>query len=345
MTLCGIGEMGELYMRSPHMAAGYLGLDDATKQKFLQNPFNPDNPRDRLYRTGDIGRYMPDGVGASHRQPAIGRPRASVLTMHALHIVLLLGMAASGVRWPRGRSGQDPWLPCRAGRDRHAPLAGRGRPDAPFACGGKSASRRQENGRLRECRAPQHPSIRENVTVLRRDINEEHVLVSYFVPHNDNFDVSEIRAYLKTKLPVYAVPSRTWLRGATRRTLAGIIGTQLVTARPGCCRELQCSCRCGSCRSRPTARSTRTSCPSRTPQRCGSDWSRRRRGAPTRSPCHATCSSRAWYDFNLSASERHRMVGSCPPDLRHPIPLGARTGGDLVRGAAGAGRRRARQLF
>jgi len=67
MTLCGIGEMGELYMRSPHMAAGYLGLDDATKLKFLQNPFNPDNPRDRLYRTGDIGRYMPDGVGASCR--------------------------------------------------------------------------------------------------------------------------------------------------------------------------------------------------------------------------------------------------------------------------------------
>jgi acyl-CoA synthetase (AMP-forming)/AMP-acid ligase II len=64
MTRCGIGEMGELYMRSPHMAAGYLGLDDATRLKFLQNPFNPTNPRDRLYRTGDIGRYLPDGVGA-----------------------------------------------------------------------------------------------------------------------------------------------------------------------------------------------------------------------------------------------------------------------------------------
>ena len=72
MMRCGIGEMGELYMRSPHMAAGYLGLDDATKQKFLQNPFSPSNPRDRLYRTGDIGRYLPDGIG---RKTASFAPR------------------------------------------------------------------------------------------------------------------------------------------------------------------------------------------------------------------------------------------------------------------------------
>jgi hypothetical protein len=51
--------------------------------------------------------------------------------------------------------------------------------------------------------------VRENVTVLRRDINEEHVLVSYFVPHTDDFDVADIRAHLKSKLPIYAVPTRT----------------------------------------------------------------------------------------------------------------------------------------
>ena len=54
--------------------------------------------------------------------------------------------------------------------------------------------------------------------------------MSYFVPHNDNFDVSEIRAYLKTKLPVYAVPSRTWPRAAARRALAGFRGAHLGTA-------------------------------------------------------------------------------------------------------------------
>ncbi len=63
MKQAGIGEMGEIYSRSPHMAAGYLGLEDATKLKFLQNPFNEKNPNDRLYRTGDLGRYMPDGIG------------------------------------------------------------------------------------------------------------------------------------------------------------------------------------------------------------------------------------------------------------------------------------------
>ena len=53
----------------------------------------------------------------------------------------------------------------------------------------------------------QHPSIRENVTIVRRDINEEHVLVSYFVPHSDVFEIADIRNHLKTKLPSYAVPS------------------------------------------------------------------------------------------------------------------------------------------
>jgi len=61
--LTGIGEMGEIYTRSPHMAAGYLGLEEATKLKFLQNPFRPQDLTDRFYRTGDLGRYMPSGIG------------------------------------------------------------------------------------------------------------------------------------------------------------------------------------------------------------------------------------------------------------------------------------------
>ena len=53
----------------------------------------------------------------------------------------------------------------------------------------------------------QHPDVRENVTVVRRDIDEEHVLVSYFVPTNDDFDVAKIRTHLREKLPGYAVPT------------------------------------------------------------------------------------------------------------------------------------------
>eukprot|EP00911_Craspedida_sp_UC1_P002464 UC1_evm1s1834 len=59
-TSAGIGELAELYVRSPHMSAGYLGLPDKTAEKFLVNPVTQE-PGDRLYRTGDLGRYQADG--------------------------------------------------------------------------------------------------------------------------------------------------------------------------------------------------------------------------------------------------------------------------------------------
>ena len=58
--LAGVGELGEIYMRSHHMAAGYLGDDVLTAERFLANP-HTETPGDRLYRTGDLGRYLPDG--------------------------------------------------------------------------------------------------------------------------------------------------------------------------------------------------------------------------------------------------------------------------------------------
>ena len=58
--LCGIGELGEIHVRSPHLAAGYLGDPELTAEKFLANPFTGD-AADRLYRSGDMGRYLPDG--------------------------------------------------------------------------------------------------------------------------------------------------------------------------------------------------------------------------------------------------------------------------------------------
>ena len=58
--LAGIGELGEVFVRSPHLAAGYIGDDERTQQMFVNNPFT-DDPTDRLYRTGELGRYMPNG--------------------------------------------------------------------------------------------------------------------------------------------------------------------------------------------------------------------------------------------------------------------------------------------
>ena len=47
------------------MAKGYLGLPEDTKEKFLPNVFVDEahrSPTDRLYKTGDVGRYLPSGI-------------------------------------------------------------------------------------------------------------------------------------------------------------------------------------------------------------------------------------------------------------------------------------------
>jgi amino acid adenylation domain-containing protein len=58
--LAGIGEVGEICVRSPHLARGYLGDEAATGARFPCNPFTG-QADDRIYRTGDLGRYLPDG--------------------------------------------------------------------------------------------------------------------------------------------------------------------------------------------------------------------------------------------------------------------------------------------
>ncbi len=58
--LAGVGEAGEIYMRSRHLARGYLDDDALTAERFLANPFTA-SAGDRIYRTGDLGRYLPDG--------------------------------------------------------------------------------------------------------------------------------------------------------------------------------------------------------------------------------------------------------------------------------------------
>jgi amino acid adenylation domain-containing protein len=62
--LAGIGEIGEIAIRSPHMAHGYLDDPEQTSRRFVANPFTGD-PKDRVYLTGDLGRYLPDGAVAA----------------------------------------------------------------------------------------------------------------------------------------------------------------------------------------------------------------------------------------------------------------------------------------
>ncbi|MDN9009505.1 non-ribosomal peptide synthetase [Brevibacillus laterosporus] len=56
-----IGVPGELYVGGPGLALGYLHRPDITNERFIKNIFSP-NETDRLYKTGDIVRYLPDGT-------------------------------------------------------------------------------------------------------------------------------------------------------------------------------------------------------------------------------------------------------------------------------------------
>lgn len=201
---CAVGEVGEIYVRSGGLAEGYLDKD-ATAEKFVTNWFSDDKVswqdsikapsqglpgpearywkgiRDRMYRSGDLGRYLPDGV-----------------------------------------------VECTGRADDQIKIRG-------F---------RIELGEI-DTHLSQHPLIRENVTLVRRDKDEEKILVSYFVPLDtpelDAFEsdvqegdgrsslvqgmrkyrklIKDIREHLKKKLPSYSIPSRKHVLSSSHRAI------------------------------------------------------------------------------------------------------------------------------
>jgi L-aminoadipate-semialdehyde dehydrogenase len=141
--LCGVGEQGELFLRAGGLAAGYLGDDARTtelnRSKFLFNWFvDPakwtddkaasgaqepwrklyKGPRDRIYRTGDLGRTRADGsVECTGRLDSQVKIRGYRIELGEIDVFL-----------------------------------------------------------------SQYQFVRENVTIVRRDKDEEPTLVTYFVP-------------------------------------------------------------------------------------------------------------------------------------------------------------------
>jgi len=59
--LAGIGELGEIAVRTPYLSRSYLNDAELTAARFVANPATGDEA-DRIYRTGDLGRYRPDGA-------------------------------------------------------------------------------------------------------------------------------------------------------------------------------------------------------------------------------------------------------------------------------------------
>ena len=56
-----IGVIGEICIAGTAVSRGYLNRPQLTAERFIPNPFTQE-PDSKLYRSGDLGRYLPDGT-------------------------------------------------------------------------------------------------------------------------------------------------------------------------------------------------------------------------------------------------------------------------------------------
>lgn len=138
-----IGVLGELYVCGDGLACGYLNRADFTAERFIPHPFSS-RPGARLYKTGDVVRYQPDGS-----LDYLGRNDYQV----------------------------------------------------------KIRGFRIELGEI-EAALEKHSAVREAVMLTRDDGRAARQLVAYVVFHHEQRPTSsELRSFLKRKLPDYMVPS------------------------------------------------------------------------------------------------------------------------------------------
>jgi len=140
-----ISVAGELYIGGDSVARGYLNQPQLTAEKFItiEHLGGQDAHPTRVYKTGDLARYLPDGN------------------------IEFLGRI-----------------------DHQAKIHG-------F---------RIELGEI-ESVLSQHPAIRETVVLAREDEQGNKRLVAYIVGSQESILISELRDFLKEKLPEYMVPS------------------------------------------------------------------------------------------------------------------------------------------
>jgi acyl carrier protein len=138
-----IGVPGELYISGVGLARGYLNRAELTAERFIPDPFS-NEPGARMYKTGDLGRYLADG-----NLEFLGRIDSQV--------------KLRGYRIELGES--------------EAVLMG-------------------------------YPTVRESIVLVRENASGDKRLIAYVIPHApEALSITDLRSYLRAKLPEYLVPS------------------------------------------------------------------------------------------------------------------------------------------
>ncbi|KAK9717391.1 hypothetical protein K7432_006256 [Basidiobolus ranarum] len=83
------GTIGEIYIGGVGVTRGYLNLPEMTAERFLADPFSQESNA-RMYKTGDLARYLPDGtlvyLGHNDQQVKIQGVRIEVREIEA-HLI------------------------------------------------------------------------------------------------------------------------------------------------------------------------------------------------------------------------------------------------------------------
>ena len=84
-----VGAVGELYLSGRQTTPGYLNRDEETEHALIDNPFSEDRNYDKLYRTGDMVRILPDGsLGIVGRQDSQIKVRGNRVELSEVESVI-----------------------------------------------------------------------------------------------------------------------------------------------------------------------------------------------------------------------------------------------------------------